>query len=90
MTERISSALESVGARIHCGKCGHDLGPLGGSWKTGALVRERPMNGAAGGPYKSREHVLLRSFFCPGCGRQLATETAMKDDPYLEDILRAG
>jgi hypothetical protein len=90
MTGRISSALDVRGDTIHCSKCGHDLGPVAGSWKVGALVQERPMNSAAGAPYKSREHVLLRSFFCPGCGRQLATETAIKDDPYLEDILTVG
>lgn len=90
MTSRVSGSLEVRNGRIHCGKCDHDLAPADGSWKNGALVRHRPMNNAGGVSYKSREHVLLRLFFCPGCGRQLATETAMKDDPYLEDVLKAG
>ena len=87
MTKRISAALELRGKHVHCRKCEHDLGAANSGWKSGALVRERPMNNAGGAPYKSREHVLLRLFFCPGCGRQLATETAMKDDPYLDDVL---
>ena len=90
MTKRISGALELRGKNAHCSKCGHDLGPAERGWKAGALVRERPMNNAGGAPYKSGQHVLLRLFFCPGCGRQIATETAMKDDPYLDDILKVG
>ncbi len=90
MTARVSSALEVRDANVHCSRCDHDLGAAERGWKKGALVRERPMNNAGGAPYKSRDHVLLRSFLCPGCGRLLATETAMKDDPYLDDVLGAG
>lgn len=45
------------------------------------------MDGAGGAPYRSADFVLLRLFICPGCGLQLGTETAVKDDPYLEDIM---
>jgi acetone carboxylase gamma subunit len=90
MTNRMSSALDVRGDAVHCGKCGHDLGSAAQGWKPNAIVRERPMNNAGGAPYKSREHVLLRSFVCPGCGRLLATETAMKDDPFLNDVLGVG
>ena len=48
------------------------------------------MNGAGGEPYQSRDHVLLRLFYCPGCKRQLGTETALKDDAFLEDVLFDG
>ncbi len=88
MTERISAALELRGKHVHCVRCGQNLGPAERGWKAGSLLREQPMNNAGGAPFKCREHVLLRLFLCPGCGRQLATETAMKDDPFLEDILK--
>ena len=42
MTKRISAALELRGKQVHCGKCGHDLGPAERAWKAGALVREQP------------------------------------------------
>ena len=89
MTKKASGSLELRGASVHCGRCGQDLGPAERGWKRGALVRERPMNNAGGATYKSGEHVLLRLFLCPGCGRQLGAETAMRDDPYLEDVLKA-
>ena len=79
--------LELRGANLHCGRCGYDFGPAAAGWKKRTLVRERPMAGAGGAPYRSGGHVLLRTFLCPGCGRQLAAETAMKDAPILDDRL---
>lgn len=85
-----AGVLDLRGANLHCGRCGHDLGPAAAGWKKRALVRERPMDGAGGAPYRSGSHVLLRTFLCPGCGRQLAAETAMKDAPFLDDRLHTG
>ena len=90
MNGRVSAALEIAGGEVRCRKCGHRFGAADRSWKHGAALLETPMKGAGGAPYSSGEHVLLRRFSCPGCGRQLATETAMKDDPFLEDIVRPG
>lgn len=87
MTQRISGYLGIDGGRTECGKCGHDLGASRDNWKNGAICRESPMDGAGGEPYQSAGFVLLRRFICPGCGLLLATETAVKDDPYLEDIM---
>ena len=90
MSGRPAGALELRGANLHCGRCGYDLGPAAGGWKTRALLRERPMAGAGGAPYRSRSHVRLRRFLCPRCGRQLAAETAMEDAPFLDDRLHIG
>lgn len=90
MSQRVSEYLEIADGHTRCRNCAHVLAPAGESWKGGALMRERAMQGAGGKPYQSRDHVLLRLFFCPGCGRQLASETAMKDDPFLEDIVAAS
>ena len=87
MTQRVSEYLEIDDGHTKCRKCGHDLGASKDNWKNGAICREGPMDGAGGAPYRSAEFVLLRLFICPGCGRQLGTETAVKDDPYLEDIM---
>ncbi len=87
MTNRFSEYLETDDGHTKCQKCGYDLGSSNDNWKTGAIVHEQPMNGAGGVAYKSGDHVLLRLFVCPGCGRQLGTETALKGDPFLEDIV---
>jgi len=31
--------------------------------------------------------VVLRRFCCPKCGHLLDTETALPEDPFLEDIV---
>ena len=90
ISDRTAGTLELRGADLHCGRCSHDLGPAAAGWKKRALMRERPMAGAGGAPYRSGSHVLLRTFLCPGCGRQLAAETAMKDAPILDDRLHTG
>lgn len=90
MTKRISPTLEVNGeSRIACVKCGHDLGPAGAPWKQSARLGEKPMRGAGGAPYSAGEKVLLRSFFCPGCGALLDTETALPGDPFLDDVVEA-
>lgn len=87
MSVRVSEYLEVVGGRTTCRNCGYDLGPAEENWKAGAVLKERPMDGAAGDPYRSGDHVRLRLFFCPGCARQLGTETAVEGDPFLEDVV---
>ena len=87
MTQRVSEYLEIDRGRNKCRNCNHDLGPSSSNWKDGAICRKKPMDGIGGAPYQSANFVFLRLFYCPGCGRQLATETANRDDPYLEDFL---
>jgi acetone carboxylase gamma subunit len=35
----------------------------------------------------AQPEVVLRRFSCPECGALLDTETAMPDDPFLDDVL---
>ena len=89
MTKRISPTLESNSEnKIACVKCGHGLGPVGAPWKQAARLDERPMRGAGGAPYSAGDQVRLRSFYCPGCGALLDTETAMLGDPFLDDVVQ--
>ncbi len=90
MSKRISPTLQVNGkGEIVCVQCGHGLGPAGAPWKQNAKIGEKPMRGVGGAPYSAGENVLLRSFFCPGCGALLDTETAMPGDPFLDDVLQA-
>ena len=84
---RLSEALVSSDDRIHCGACGHEMGPAGKPWKAAARLDERPMAGAGGVAYSAGEAVRLRRFFCPGCGALLDTETALQGDPFLDDVV---
>lgn len=89
---RLSRALNMAerdgGWKTCCAKCGHELGPADTSWKHFATVSEVPMQAAGGKAYTSGEQVLLRRFCCPSCGALLDTETALPDDPFLEDVVR--
>ena len=86
---RISATLVVDDARnVACKACGHTLGPAGEPWKEAARLHESSMQGAAGEPYTNAERVLLRRFYCPGCGALLDTETALAGDPFLNDVVR--
>ena len=89
MSKRISPTLRVNGdSQIACAKCGHGLGPAGAPWKQAARLKEKAMRGAGGAPYSAGENVLLRFFFCPGCGALLDSETALPGDPFLDDVVQ--
>ena len=86
---RISATLVVDAERaVACAACGHALGPAGEPWKPHARLDEQPIQGTGGAPYTNAERVLLRRFFCPGCGALLDTESALAGDPFLTDIVR--
>ena len=86
---RISATLVvNENHAIACVACGHALGPAGEPWKEAARLDEQSMQGAGGAPYSNAERVLLRRFFCPGCGTLLDSESALAGDPFLTDIVR--
>ena len=74
--------------RIACMACGHALAAAGTPWKAAARLDEGPMRGAGGTAYSNAERVLLRRFFCPGCGVLLDTESGLAGDPFLTDIVQ--
>ena len=87
MSRRLSSTLVIAGGEIRCRKCAYALGPKGAPWKAAAAMTEIPMRGAAGIPYSGGERVVLRRFACPNCGALLDSETALPEDPFLDDVL---
>ncbi len=87
MNRRISSSLEEVDGQVTCRGCGHSLGPAEEPWKPMAILDEAPMRGIAGAPYSGGENVVLRRFACPKCGVLLDSETALPEDPFLNDKL---
>jgi N-methylhydantoinase B len=66
-----------------CVRCKQDLGPGGEDFRLGCLVEESATGEA--GPVRGQDYdtgqLVLRRFYCPGCGRQLEAEIAMRSGP---------
>jgi acetone carboxylase gamma subunit len=80
---------EVAGSRkICCTACGCALAPAGQSWKQASILSELPTEilaheSATGEP----ADTVLRLFVCRGCGALLDSETALPNEPFLEDIV---
>jgi acetone carboxylase gamma subunit len=75
--------------KICCTSCGYALAPAGQPWKQASIVSEMPteilaQELATGEP----ADTVLRLFVCRGCGALLDTETAVPNEPFLEDVVR--
>jgi acetone carboxylase gamma subunit len=74
--------------KICCTDCGHVLAASGQPWKRSSIVSEIPTDKLAceattGNPAET----ILRLFVCKGCGTLLDTETALLNEPFLDDIV---
>jgi len=84
---RISSTLVAKDRMTCCAACGHALAPLGKSWKQHAAVSTVAATSLPGAGTGLDRRVVLRRFACPNCLRLLDTETALPEDPFLEDVV---
>lgn len=84
---RISQTLDAQAGKIVCRSCNHVLAVAGRAWKPAAALTTVPLRALPGSASTMRMPVVLRRFSCPCCGSLLDTETAMPDDPYLDDIV---
>lgn len=84
---RISLTLMAKNKRICCTACGHALAASGESWKRHAAVSETPIKDLPGSSVGLDGRVVIRQFTCPNCLRLLDTETALPEDPFLEDVV---
>ncbi|HUF80532.1 MAG TPA: hydantoinase B/oxoprolinase family protein [Burkholderiales bacterium] len=66
--------------QIRCLQCREVLGPACGDFRLGCLVEEAPVTRA--GPVRGEDYdagrIHLRLSYCPGCGRQLDAEVALR------------
>lgn len=70
--------------------CGHDFCDYRTNWKEHALVYERdPQDGRIYDPAcaPTAEWMVLREFYCPGCGTQLDTEGVPRGYPFIFNCL---
>jgi N-methylhydantoinase B len=67
--------------RIRCLACGRELGSARGDFRLGCLVERAPVTAA--GPGRGEDYdagrIELRLYYCPGCGRQLETQVALRE-----------
>jgi acetone carboxylase gamma subunit len=91
MSRSISPTLEirnaAEGDRICCCSCGYVLALPAQPWKPSSAVSELPTDQLGGAIDSSAAETVLRLFACPGCGALLDSETALPNEPYLEDIV---
>ncbi len=74
---------------IKC-SCGFEYGSYLKNWKESALVYERnPQDGEVfvGPRACDPEWMVLREFYCPGCGTQLEVESVPPGYPFIFDFL---
>jgi acetone carboxylase gamma subunit len=86
---RISPSLRAKNGKICCAACDHALAPAGTSWKRQAKLSTIPVKDMPGASIGLDTRVVVRRFSCPQCLRLLDSETALPEDPFLEDIVFA-
>lgn len=87
---RMSPTLSIESGHVVCAGCNHSLVREGSGWKHAAVLSEVVAASMPGAPSAMHPTLLLRRFSCPNCGELLDTETAMAEDPFLDDVLEAS
>lgn len=88
MRKRISAGLFAENGQICCAACSAPLAPANTSWKKKTALSTVPVAALPGAGSNVESRVVLRRFSCPRCGHLLDTETALPDDPFLEDVVK--
>jgi acetone carboxylase gamma subunit len=86
--KRVSANLVIEAGQICCLSCSRPLAPANRSWKKQAVFSAIPVAKLPGAGTNVEPGVVLRRFCCPQCGCLLDTETALPEDPFLEDVVR--
>ncbi len=84
----ICATLAIKNGSIVCADCGHALTDAGTPWKRSAALTSVSVKDLPGAASAVEARVVLRCFACPGCGSLLDTETALPEDPFLDDVVR--
>jgi acetone carboxylase gamma subunit len=88
MKKRVSASLFANNGQICCASCSAPLAPANASWKKKAALSTVPVGALPGAGSNVESRVVLRRFSCPRWGHLLDTETALPDDPFLEDLVK--
>jgi acetone carboxylase gamma subunit len=88
MRKRVSGNLFAENDQICCASCKKSLASTSENWKGRVALSVIPVAELPGIGRNVESRVVLRQFSCPHCGRLLDTETALPEDPYLEDLVK--
>jgi acetone carboxylase gamma subunit len=88
---RVGDAFVVVGnetdAEIRCSGCGFTFGPRTEDPKLGAVVAERSITTTSElNRHGAVDDLVLREFYCPGCGSMIAANVQRHGDPVLREI----
>jgi N-methylhydantoinase B len=86
----IGDAYEIEGSRVHCNRCGEDLGDSGENIKYNLAVEEGGIENA-GSVFidPSRfvdDEMVFRKYYCPNCAHLVSTESVRKGDPPVKEF----
>lgn len=84
--QRQSRTLVVSDGSTSCMSCGFVLGPVGHPWKSQARLSITKVKEIPGSTKSTHTDVVIRHFSCPKCAALLDSETALPEDPFLDDI----
>ena len=87
MSMRQSRTLIIENGFTCCAACKKAIAPSGTSWKSAASLSRTKVIDIPGSTSSTHPEVEIRHFSCPACGALLDSETALPEDPFLDDIL---
>jgi acetone carboxylase gamma subunit len=78
----------STGQRLlTCARCAHVFGPITEDPKLSAAVAERPITSSSElNAHGLVDELVLREFYCPGCGALIAANVQRVGDPVLVEM----
>jgi acetone carboxylase gamma subunit len=87
MSMRQSRTLIIENNSTCCAACKKIIAPAGSAWKSATVLTRTKVRDIPGSTSSTHSEVEIRHFSCPACGALLDSETALPEDPFLDDIL---
>lgn len=75
------------GSEFRCARCEYVFGPAERDPKHGAVVAERSIVESSDlNKFGAVDDLVLREYYCPGCGGMVAANVQQIGDPVLREI----
>jgi len=75
------------GREFRCARCSHHYGPVTADPKLSAVVAERAITEISElNRHGAVDELVLREYYCPGCGLMVAANVQRRGDPVLREI----
>lgn len=84
-------AVQHDGQRsLRCTVCGYRFGPYDHDHKRSAVMRELPLTAISPHNALCLPEIVLREFYCPGCGTAIAADVQRSGDEILDETRLVG